>query len=271
MALLNRKILISVALATVISGCGEMTITETLPLETDTYISSSDPGNHASLDHLRVSKSATDEERIILKLPTQKDGPDKGVDDILADAFVKLFFMPLYIMAELLDCSNDVVTPENLTSAKLVLDVQDDANGGLDDKLSLSTLAGPWWQSVNWTRAHPFSAVRGTWATPGGDVDPAFTPVLSDIDGTTVTFDVTDYFQDLISANGTMPHYGFLMKSSNATLNSVTLRSTQSTSYSYRPRLVSTYTGTCNSNFPSTYRSTVILGDKRVSFSERVE
>lgn len=268
----------ALALAIAASGCGPInSITETIPLDTDTYISSSDPSNHSELPYLDVSKSGSAEERIITKLPTTDQDSNDVVSQTLEDLFVILFFMPVAILSDLLSCESQIVQPANLTSAYLVFDIGTNTQSlALDGLIQLRTLSKPWFQSVSWTRAHPFSG-RGLWTTPGGDTDPSFFPVQAASTGTnSIQFDITNYFKSLILANGQAVHYGFLLESTSGALPAITLESTQYSDTSARPRLVSTYTGSCTTSDGSDTgfrlrRRTTILGKKPIVIDELLD
>lgn len=269
MELLRKTTAAALTLA-LLCSCGPVSsVTEVIPLDTDTYISSSDPSNHVELDHLDISKSGALEERIITKLPTTDQDSESVVEQTLDDFFVTLFFFPLAIISDLLQCDAQITQPQNLTSAYLVFDVNTNPQGALDGLIQLRTLSKPWWQTVNWVRAQPFSG-RGVWATPGGDVDPSFLPVQAQSTGTdSIQFDITHYFQNLIEANGTAAHYGFLLESTGTSLLPVTLHSTQYEEIDARPRLVSTYVGTCGSDTSIRLRRrTTILGAKHKVIDE---
>ena len=253
------------------AACGPVSVTKTVYLETDTYISSADPENHAEQAYLKLSKSATVEERTIVKLPTRENDADSKdlANQILKDTFVALFLLPEAILAALLSCSADLFQPANLSSAYLDLDLQTDTEGSLAGKVELALLAKPWFQSTSWYTAYPFSR-RGAWSLPGGDVDPGFTPVASTLNSNTLRFDITAYVKALGLASGQATHYGFLLRSKNPTLNSVSLYSVQSSQGGGRPRLVSTYTGTCVQSHSGWSRRTTYFGKDPVVIEEPV-
>ncbi|OFZ82948.1 MAG: hypothetical protein A2603_11010 [Bdellovibrionales bacterium RIFOXYD1_FULL_55_31] len=250
-------------------SCSNATVVETYPLETDTFISSSDSSNHATLEYLRISKNAAAEDRALVRLPSKNNDLDKALDEALAEELIHFFFLPLEIIARILTCTQDIVTPENLQTAFLKFDVSADDEGSLANKVQLNLLAKPWWQSASWSTAHPFSATRGAWGTPGGDIDPAFTPILSAVSGSVVSFDITTYFKNLMRSNGSVPHYGFLMKAVNGTMNNVKLHSVQG--YGVRPRVEATFTATCNTQGYGTYRSVFPLGGEAEGSVSKLE
>jgi hypothetical protein len=235
---------LALGLSFLLSGCGN-TITLTSYVETDTYISSSDPANHAELPYFKVSSANGVEERALLKLPTGKESTDYNLSQLLANPAawpLAPFFIVLDIFAQFFNCTSTPLAASNLQSAYLVLNVSQNAGGGsLASKMNIQLSAKPWWQTVNWKQAHSFST-SGQWAQQGGDPDSSFTPIAS-ADGTatgTIQFDVTSYFKTLLQ-NQEQPHYGFIMRSVSGTLAPVTLASVQSTDSSQKPRLVSTY------------------------------
>jgi hypothetical protein len=265
---MNQAFLGSLLAVTLLApGCGEVSVTTTVPLETDTFISSADASNHSELDALRISRSATLEERTIVKLPTTKKTSGDTANEILVDEMVELFFFPLWFLADLLSCDEQLFQPSNLTKAELVFDVADDQEGALAGKLELDLLSKPWFQTVSWTQAHPFSR-RGIWETPGGDMDPSFTGVASAVSASTLRFDITAYLKNLNDLGGKGTHFGFLIRATGGAMNPVTLRSVQTASVSSRPRLVSTYTGVCIQSGPTLSRTTTYLGDRPVILRE---
>ncbi|MCM2278135.1 MAG: hypothetical protein NDJ89_08665 [Oligoflexia bacterium] len=265
MRILTKTAVLPALAAALLAGCGQTSITQTLPLETDTYISSADEANHSELEYVLASRSASLEERIILKLPTTDKDTDETLEEILEQGLLFLFYMPFEVMARIISCSDEILRPENLSSATIVLDV--DASRtiepALSGKLQLNLLAKPWWQSASWNRAHPFSK-KGLWSTPGGDIDPSvsFAANTTGTSGsaTTVNFDITTYFKALISAEGRVPHYGMLVSSANPTMAAVSLRSTQALSTFERPRVLATYTGNCSPSGYGTHLRTYHLG-----------
>ncbi len=246
---LNRgaETLVTLLLVLVASSCGD-TVTKVDYLETDTFLSSADIAGHGELKYLALSKSATAEERTIVKLPTGKRDKDKNLEDTLANPLAVPFFV-FYILSDILEdifsCHGYGLSAASLTNAKLVFDVIDNQEGvgTLSGKISLGLLGAPWWQSADWYRAHHFSEKHGVWASPGGDLDPSFTAVDATETGTApsskIEFDITPYFSQLISTDKPV-HYGMLLSSKNGTLGRVKLYSTQATTYR-RPRVVSTY------------------------------
>lgn len=257
---LVRKITAISLTTALMTACGQVSVTQTIPLETDTYISSADSANHAQLEYLRISKSTTLEERTIVKLPTTDQDEGEVISDLLNDVFLNFFLIPVKIIAALTSCATEVVQPANLSSAYLQFTVSNNAGGGLANSLQLGLLSKPWWQTANWSRAHPFSR-QGTWTSAGGDLDSSFSTVLSAApDSTTVSFDITSYLKGLISANGTASHYGFLIQSANSTLSDLQLHSTQVGTVGSRPRIQATYTASCGSGYSALRQRTTYLG-----------
>lgn len=264
MAFLRTLILMAL-----ITGCGPQTISQTQLVETDTYISSSDSSAHADLNYLKISKSASSEERILMKLPTVSTDSDV-VGEMLKESGVWVFFMPLIVISELLECHNQIVRAENISKSELVIDVLDTLEADLTGKLQLDLLTRPWWQRASWNRAHYFSATKGAWATPGGDVDVTWLHPTFTVSGSSLHFDITNYIKELINLDGKGIHYGFLIQSSIATLASTRLKSSQYENTSTRPRLITNFTGTCY-GAPATFRSTFILGSDPTRVSQPPE
>jgi hypothetical protein len=130
----------------------------------------------------------------------------------------------------------------NLQHSYLILDVNSNDGGASLSNLTIQHLSKPWWHTVSWSTAFPFSS-SGRWAQAGGDLDSTFTPIAAEPQGDgTIRFDVTPYFKSLLS-DQTIPHYGFVMRAEAATTR-VTLDSVQFSTVSKRPRLESTYTCT---------------------------
>jgi hypothetical protein len=247
-----------------VSGCGGQ-LTQTIPLETDTYISSNDDANHSELPYLMLSKNSSLEERVIARLPTT----NKTADDMFT-IYDELYLMPIYILAAIITCGASTLNPSLLTSAQLAFDAT--SGTPLANQVNLAILAKPWYQTVTWTRAHPFSTAA-LWANPGGDIDSAYAEIPSTTSGSTIQFNVTDYFRALIQADGKMTHFGFMLRSAGATLSSAVLKSTQETMVSARPRVIATYTGNCttlgiNSGL---YKRTYYLGPDSAVITEKLE
>ncbi len=259
------KSLISLFLILVLVGCDTVTVTQIIKLETDTYISSADFTNHSALPYLKVSKGSTGEERTIVKIPTGKnrDKQDDNLEELLKNPLFVLaggyFFITLAILNKILSCdSSNIITPDNLTSAKLIFDVTDNQEGTLSSKMNLQLLSKPWWQHATWDNAYYFSS-KGRWSSKGGDTDPTFQPVTnSSSANTTIEFDITTYFKSLITAQETT-HFGMLV-SPMAALNGVTLASTQYSGLGQRPRVEAVYTGKCVKGSSSGVAKTYFLG-----------
>jgi hypothetical protein len=228
-----------------LSGCGLVGSTTVVqPLDTDTYISSGDPSNHSELTYLRLSKSPALEERVIVKLPTGQDNVDQNIQSALqnpADVLVLgPFIIFLAILQALLGCGSPII-PQSLTQANLVFNVLQTQEASLNGQITLQLLAKPWWQTVNWAQAYPFT-LSGMWAVPGGDVDPSFTPVVGTLNGQgELSFDITSYFSTMIEQQNTIVHYGMMLTATNSSLSQTDLVSTQGADVSTRPAVVSTY------------------------------
>lgn len=261
MAILAHLLFFSLLL----SGCGLTTITDIRILETDTYISSLDPIDHSSDKEILLYKDSTLEERIIVKIPTGEKEDEEYLDDVLANPLNFALF-PFIIFAsvlkDLFDCQTNVLQPENLTDSRLVFNVVQDGEGSLGGKIGLNSLTKPWWHNANWTAAHFFS-FRGLWDSPGGDIDSTFTELDSVVSGSTIEFGITTYFKSLITS-GQEVHYGLVLKSKQATLGRVRLASTQHGTVSERPRVVSTYTGSCT-NTSRSKTNVYVLGNDDLS------
>jgi hypothetical protein len=229
-------------------GCSS-SVTLVSLVDTDTYISSTDSSNHSELPSLRVSNTpGGTEERALLKLPTGQEDPNYNLSQIFGNLSDPVtwpllpFVIVFDIFASFFNCTGQTLAPLNLQSAYLVLNVGSNAGGAALSELSLQTLSKPWWQTVSWTQAFPFSG-KGAWAQAGGDLDSTFTPIAGSTpdSGVTVQFDVTSYFRQLLQ-NQTQPHYGFLIRSAGgASLTPIVLNSVQFGNSSVQPRLVSQY------------------------------
>ncbi len=243
-----KKIIFIFLNFTLITSCGNDSVTETIKVRSDTFISSSDQTNHSDLTYLNLSKSASQEERIILRLPTS-EGDDNQLEDCFTiGSTCSIFFMPAAILVTILTaCNNIDLIPANLTSAILVLNTNDNSSIA-PGSLSLNLLSKPWWQTTNWTKAHPFSD-KGRWDSPGGDKDLSTTLDSNCTNlssgscaATEVKFELTNYFRSLISNTNSI-HYGLII-TPNTNLSATTLYSVQENSH-LSPRLVATYTGSC--------------------------
>lgn len=231
------------------TACGKVTITQIIKLETDTYISSTDPTNHADAETLRLIKTGAGESRGIVKLPTGKEADlDKELEALLLNPVtlpIAVFVVWIEILRQLLSCEAQVLQAQNLTSATLVLDVVSDQEGSLGGKVGINLLAKSWSQGATWEASHYYSS-KGRWTESGGDIDTGFTRVDGTLGsgGDTLEFNVTDYFKTMIGQDETT-HYGFLVRSVPEALAEVDLASVQHSSPSRRPRLVTVYTGNC--------------------------
>jgi hypothetical protein len=232
------------AAALLAAGCGS-TLTQIDYVETDTYISSADDGNHSELPQLRVSNTGGIEERGLLKLPTGARDPDRNIDQIfdnLSDPVtwpLAPFLIVADIFASFFNCTSTPLTSANLVSSYLVIDVADNSQGAALAGLTIQHLSKPWWQTVTWTRAFPFADSSGKWSSAGGDLDSTFMPITATVSGSTIQFDVTSYFKQLLD-NSSLAHYGFALRSATS-MPAVSFESVQFDTQSRRPRLVSTY------------------------------
>lgn len=232
-------------------SCGKTaSTTVVIKLKTDTYISNQDSSNHSGGTSLKVSNSGGVEERVVLKLPTGNNDDNYNLDQCLNNLFCTVFFMPLVLLVKILTtCSDATLQPANLTSAVLALDTVDGSSPG-SGTIVPELLSRGWYQTVNWTKAHPFSS-SGNWLTPGGDLDfsRTFNPNCTSLSSGTcaageVKFEMTDYFKSLITTPNSN-HFGFILRGVS-TLNRVELHSVQTATSSKAPRIIATYTGACS-------------------------
>ncbi len=224
-----------------LSGCANTTVTKIDYVESDTYINMGDASNHSESAGLNVSLNSSNEERILIKLPTGKRDPNENLEGLLSEPLTFLiapYLILVDIFADLFNCRSKTLSPLLLLNAKVVLDVISNDEGSLANKLQLQLVAKPWWQTASWKQAHVFSS-SGNWAQAGGDLDPAFTAITPTVSGATLEFDITQYFKNLLTVQA--PHYGMMVRASGASLSSVTLASTQYANSTQRPRVVSTY------------------------------
>ena len=238
-----------VALSILAAGCGTST-TLVSYVDTDTYISSTDASNHSELPYDRVSNTTGGtEERTLLKLPTGQEDQNYNLDQVFGNLNNPLTWplLPFVIVMDIFEaffnCTTAILSPSNLTSAFLVLNVNSNVGSAALSQITIQHVAKPWWQTVSWTQAFPFSGA-GNWSQGGGDLDPTFTPIAGATpdSGVTIQFDVTAYLKQLMT-NQNQPHYGFVMRAAGGVaLSQVVLDSVQYTDMSVRPRLVSTYT-----------------------------
>jgi hypothetical protein len=281
MVLLKKAlaILLALSLSLWAAGCGS-TVTLVSYVDTDTYISSADANNHSELPYLDVSNTGGVEERALLKLPTGKEDQGYALSQIFGNLSDPLtwplapFVIVLDIFAAFFNCTAQTLSPANLVSSYLVLDVSQNAGGAALSQITIQHLAKPWWQTVNWTQAFPFTgASKAMWSQPGGDLDSTFTPIAgtagSDGINATIQFDVTSYFKTLMASQN-QPHYGFVMRSAGgAALSQVVLYSVQAGNQLIQPRLVSTYncvppsSGLQAQDLPAPRPYTYYLGPKR--------
>ncbi|HAZ13823.1 MAG: hypothetical protein A2X86_14490 [Bdellovibrionales bacterium GWA2_49_15] len=247
----NLKIL-TIFLLVLICACGkEKTIKETIKLRTDTFISSISNSNNADLSYLSLANNATKEERIIVRLPTSNEDDKTLFNNCFdLDNVCSVFFMPVAILVNILtSCSNAILQPANLTSAILIFNTNDGSSVA-SGALNINLLTKPWFHSVTWSTAHPFSS-KGKWVSQGGDFDTS-TSFNANCVGLSsgacaageIKFEMTDYFKALISAPNTI-HYGMGIRA-NTALNEVNIYSVQASS-SLSPRIEASYTGSCSS------------------------
>ncbi|MBL6988667.1 MAG: hypothetical protein ISR65_02775 [Bacteriovoracaceae bacterium] len=207
---------------------------------------------------MKLSKSATSEDRAIVKFPTSEEEDTEDCLDF--DNFCSIFFLPLVIIASIFDCDNDIVTSANLQWSHLILNTSDESTIAAGN-LRINTLAKPWFYTANWDRAHPFSAASA-WDSAGGDIDTAYSfntncnltagdPCASD----EVRFDVTDYFKVFMDNPERVAHYGLLIAPVN-NFSSVNLKSVQFGG-AKAPRIESLYTGTCNNSKTAIHKKSV--------------
>ncbi len=254
-----------------LAGCSDDTITQVIKLRTDTYISSNaNTESYAELDYLSISKSGSDENRILVKLPTTEQDEESLFGDCF-DVFETcgIFLLPISIITTLLtDCAEHITQPSNLTSAVLIFNTNDGSsiNSG---ELEIELLSKPWWHSATWNEAHPFSSA-GLWTSPGGDIDSSqsFDTNCTNLSSGScaageIKFEMTTFFRNLIS-NPNSTHYGFVIRA-NTDISESRIYSVQAESAS-SPRIVATYTGTCTTSlrerglFRNSYTKTFYLG-----------
>jgi len=246
---IKKMILLGVVFTTIFS-CGEQTIVETIKVKVDTFISSQDSTNHSELDYLNLSKTASLEERIIFRIPTNNDNEDDLAKNCLdPNNLCSIFLMPIVLLVKILtNCTDAIMTAGNLTSAILIFNTNDSSTIAAG-KLNLALLSKPWWHTVDWNKAHPFSS-QGKWKTPGGDIDTGVTFSTNCTALSTgscaageIKFDVTNYFKTLIS-NPNTTHYGAVIYP-NANIAKSSVYSVQSNS-ALSPRIIAHYTGACS-------------------------
>lgn len=245
---LIRAAAAATSLTALLASCGD-TVTRVSYVETDTFISSADPAGHAELSYLRISNTGGIEERAILKLPTGETDPNQRAEDTFEELGSNPLLWPLAPFLILLSTFEDMfdchgrgasLTSSNLISSHLILDVNSNPGGADLTQIRLELLSKPWWQTANWTQAFPFSSA-GVWASGGGDIDSSFAAIPATIDGSTIQFDIENYFKTILD-NTNQPHYGFVLRSAGgAAMSQVVLDSVQFGNSSQRPRLVSVY------------------------------
>jgi hypothetical protein len=233
-------------------GCGELPATDILPVETDTWISSEDSGDHSNDETLQLSLEGSQEERILLKIPTGKQGVEEDalMDNVLSAPLVGALLLPLtffYVLHEILeslfDCDTSEFEASDLASATLSFGIVDDGEQALAGLVQLEVLSAPWWQAATWSSAHPFSE-RGRWSDKGGDIDSSVAPILATINGEQLEFDVTEYFREFIGADKPV-HFGAVLRA-NSDLQRIKLASVQNNSaQAETPTLTANYNGQC--------------------------
>ncbi|MBI2521783.1 MAG: hypothetical protein HYV97_15310 [Bdellovibrio sp.] len=247
----NLKIFRLVFLLLILACGKEKTIKETIKLRTDTFISSISSSNNSELAYLSLAKDSTKEERIIVRLPTNNDEDENLFNNCFdLDNVCSIFVMPVAILVDILtSCSNAILQPANLTSAILIFNTNDGSSVAAGS-LNINLLTKPWFHSVSWSKAHPFSS-KGKWDSAGGDFDTS-TSFNANCVGLSsgscaageIKFEMTNYFKTLISVPNST-HYGMAIIA-NTTISEVNIYSVQANS-SLSPRIEATYTGSCSS------------------------
>jgi hypothetical protein len=239
-----------IAFILLVTSCGEPTsTTQVIMLRSDTFISSNNSSNNTELPYLKLSKTSSSEDRILLRLPTNDHDDDFFDGCFEGGGLCNIFFLPITIVTRILsNCDDSELEPDNLTSAVLMLDTNDSSSISAGS-LNLNLLSKPWWHSANWTKAHPFSK-KGKWSTPGGDMDMTISfdtncNNLSDGSCTAgeIKFELTSFFKTLLANKSR--HYGLII-SANSPLTASQIYSVQAGS-NLSPRIVATYT--CSSSF----------------------
>ena len=99
-------------------------------LESDTYISSDSAASHGADSELLVSKSASREDRALVKLPTEANRSSESdldgfLNQILVDPIATIILAPFLITAKMVSlivgCQEDVLDPVNLPRRSLSL------------------------------------------------------------------------------------------------------------------------------------------------------
>ncbi len=236
--------------------------TVTIKLKTDTYISKKSDSNHSESKSLLVSKSDNNEERILLRLPTNDDGDNFFEDCFSSSSLCSIFFMPVSIVIQILTDDCEELSADNLTSAILILNTEDGSSIAAGD-LKINLLKKPWWHTVSWNFAHPFSE-DGKWKKSGGDIDNSvdFEDSCTSLsEGTCaadeIKFEMTEYFRDLLNKENNK-HYGLII-SPTTDLERSSIYAVQAKS-DKSPRVDATYT--CDSDKGSLKRKTFYLGSE---------
>lgn len=248
MEFLRNKLFLFLS-ALCLSGClvnSDGTVTIISPIEADTYISSVDPSDHSELDYLSLYRSGTVENRILLKLPTGESDSDDHLDLCLGNPYCFVFFMPLFILKEIIspNCDDESFTAANLNWAYIELHTEDNSSPAAGS-IQVNLLAQSWWHDVSWNRAHPFTK-QGLWVTPGGTINNSvsFDPNCTNLQGGQscgageVKFDMTDYLGTLLD-NPNSTHFGLVLSFANDE-EELRFYSSQSSNLS-RPELVANY------------------------------
>lgn len=260
----KRPIAAALAALFLASGCAQE-VTEVYPVETDTTISNATEVPQGESPMLTVRRDGGVEERILLKIPTKP----KDFKDDLSEAFkgptsltgLLTFWatLPVAVLANIFSCPGRNLSASNLTQASLLLDVITPSAVSPGD-LELIDLSESWWNTATWQTRHPFSA-SGRWETPGGAGTVLGGSLAGNQNGGAL-FDITGYFQNVISSNGKV-YNGFMIRATNALLQQK-FQSAQSSSSAQRPRIEATYT--CGVNRVSTR---YYLGEDRTEILEQ--
>ena len=126
---------------------------------------------------------------------------------------------------------NEVRT-EDGKKVELLISPSNASAQGMDDAqkdLSVCAVTRNWMMLSTWTRAFPFDGT-GRWAQPGGDFDSNECFSAATTEGSTLVFDVTQWFVDYV--RGKNVNYGLIMKSENP----ITVEGDQSGAFAPRLR-----------------------------------
>ncbi len=242
---------LSAVLFLFLAGCGPKVAVNIIPIETDTFISSSDFSNNSAAEYLAISRLPNSEERILAKLPSgstqgREEQNSIDIDNVINNrptSALGAFLLTAAIAQELLNCEATVLASGSLSSAKLFFKVVSSDETTVAGKIQLEMLSRPWWQNATWSFAHYFS-LSGQWATAGGDIDSNYTAISAAQNGSDVTFDLTSYFQHWLDSVD-LVHYGMVIRPvPNQAVGNTRFYSTQAAEQ-LRPRLVTVYSGNC--------------------------